>query len=118
MAAELERLPSWEARVQRTTALLGDSTAHAPAALAAAAESFYRKLVVADAYRPAARLAAPVVLFSARDNYVTLGDDYGLRDVCAGPLETHQLPGNHRSILAGDAARTIAERVSALLQEQ
>lgn len=115
VATELERLPSWAARVARVTQLVGEATAHAPAALAAAADSFYRKLVVADAYRPARRLRAPVTLFSARDNYVTLGDDYGLRAVCAGPLATRQLPGNHRSILLGDAARTIADAVSRLL---
>nr|UEN71130.1 fatty acid synthase 2 [Glyphodes pyloalis] len=117
VASELERLPSWQARVQRATQLIGDATSHPADALAAAAESFYRKLVVADAYRPSAKLGAPVTLFSARDNYVTLGDDYGLRDVCSGSLETHQLPGNHRSILLGDAARAIADRVSALLAD-
>ncbi|CAB3260160.1 unnamed protein product [Arctia plantaginis] len=114
VSAELERLPSWEARLARTTALVGEAAgAHAPD-LGAAAEAFYRKLVVADSYRPEARLRAPVALFTARDNYVTLGEDYGLREVCAGALSTRQLAGTHRSILAGDAAAAIAAHLSAL----
>lgn len=115
VTAELERLASWEARVERVAAMLADAAPSDRATLAAAAASFYRKLVIADTYRPEARLAAPVALFTARDNYVTLGEDYGLRPLCAGPLQTRQLAGTHRSILAGDSARTIADHVSALL---
>lgn len=115
VASELEQLPSWEARVSRTTALVGAAAgAHTADALAAAAGSFYRKLVVADTYKPAGRLRAPVTLFKARDNYVTLDEDYGLRAVCAGPLSTQQLAGTHRTILAGDAAAAIAAHLSEL----
>lgn len=115
VAAELERLGGWEARVERCVALLDGAAPFAPAALTEAAASFYRKLLAGDAYRPAGRLAAPVALFTARDNYVTLGDDYGLRDICAGELTARQLPGTHRTILTGDAASAIAEHVSRLL---
>lgn len=114
MFSELEALGGWEARVQHVTALLRAATPHAPAALAAAAGSFYRKLVAGDTYRPSRRLRAPVTLFTARDNYVTLGEDYGLGEVCAGPLRTRQLAGTHRSILAGEAARAIADHLSEL----
>lgn len=117
LSAELERAGDWEARVARCVALLADAAPFPPAALATAAASFYRKLVAGDTYRPAGRLAAPVALFTARDNYVTLGDDYGLRAVCAGELATQQLPGTHRTILAGDSARTIAAHVSRLLAD-
>ncbi|KPJ07407.1 Fatty acid synthase [Papilio machaon] len=116
--SELEALGGWEARVQHVTALLRGVTPHAPAALAAAAHSFYRKLVAGDTYRPARRLRAPVTLFTARDNYVTLGEDYGLAEVCAGPLNTLQLAGTHRSILTGEAARAIADHLSALQSAQ
>lgn len=115
VTAELEALSGWEARVKRVVALLAGAAPGDPAALSAAALSFYRKLLAGDAYRPAAKLASPVHLFTARDNYVTLGEDYGLRAVCAGALTTRQLPASHRSILVGDAARTIADHVSALL---
>lgn len=118
MSAELERLPSWEARLERTTALVGEAAGAQARELGAAAEAFYRKLVVADTYRPAGRLRAPVALFTARDNYVTLGEDYGLREVCAGALSTRQLAGTHRSILAGDAAGAIAAHLSSLQAAQ
>ncbi|XP_049706557.2 fatty acid synthase [Helicoverpa armigera] len=118
VSAELERLPSWEARLARTTQLVGAAAGpHDADALAAAAGSFYRKLVIADTYKPAGRLRAPVTLFTARDNYVTLGEDYGLREVCAGPLHTQQLAGTHRTILAGDAAAAIAAHLSAMLAQ-
>lgn len=116
VSVELERLPSWEARVERVAALVGDAAGPGagPTAVAAAAASFYRKLVAGDAYKPGARLRSPVTLFTARDNYVAVGEDYGLREVCAGELRTRQLPATHRTILTGEAARTIAEHVSAL----
>ncbi|XP_039755412.1 fatty acid synthase [Pararge aegeria] len=113
LAAELERLDGWERRVARAVELLA-AAPHEPAALAAAAASFYRKLVVGDAYRPEGRLRAPVTLFAASDNYVALADDYGLGAVCAGKLTTRRLPGDHRSILAGDAAAAIAAHLSEL----
>lgn len=117
VAAQLERLDSWAARVERTVQLAGGGAGHAAPELAAAAEAFYRKLVAADTYAPAGSLRAPVQLFTARDNYVTLGEDYGLRAVCAGPLRTRQLPATHRSILAGDAAAAIADHLSQLLAQ-
>lgn len=116
VSAELERLPSWEARLAHTTSLVGPAAGpHGAEALAAAANSFYRKLVIADTYKPAGRLRAPVTLFTARDNYVTLGEDYGLRAVCSGELHTQQLAGTHRTILAGDAAAAIAQHLSMML---
>lgn len=114
VSGELERLPSWEARVELVARLVGEGAAYDRGTLAAAAASFYRKLVAGDAYRPAARVRGPVTLFTARDNFVALGEDYGLRDVCAGRLLTRQLPATHRSILAGDAAAAIARHVSEL----
>ncbi|XP_059050695.1 fatty acid synthase-like [Achroia grisella] len=113
VSAELARLGGWEARVRRVAALL----AEAEAALAPAAAAFYGKLAVGDAYRAAGRVRAPVTLFRARDNYVALDEHYGLRELCAGPLAARQLPGDHRSILAGDAAQLIADHVSALLEQ-
>ncbi|KAM3957748.1 fatty acid synthase-like [Aphomia sociella] len=117
LTTELTLLASWEARVQRVVSLVADSTPHSADTLAVAAASFYGKLAMADSYRPEGRVAAPVSLFRARDNFVTLGDDYGLRALCDGELTSQQLPGNHRSILTGDSARVIADRVSAALLE-
>lgn len=115
LSEELEQLASWEERVRRAVAELAGCTPHPADALAAAGAAFYRKLAVADSYKPSGRLRAPVHLFTASDNYVTLGEDYGLRALCEGALHTQQLAGTHRSVVAGAAARAIAERVNALL---
>ncbi|CAK1550869.1 unnamed protein product [Leptosia nina] len=114
MSAELERLADWGERVARVAELVGGVGVDAET-LAAAAESFYRKLVVADAYRPRGKVRAPVTLFTARDNYVELAADYGLGTVCAGALDVRQLPGTHRSILTGEPARAIADLLSSSL---
>ncbi|XP_052754570.1 fatty acid synthase [Galleria mellonella] len=116
LAAELVQLASLEERVRRVAELLAAATSHATAELAPAAAAFYGRLAMADAYRPGGRVRAPVTLFRARDNYVTLDDHYGLRELCAGPLAAHQLPADHRSILAGEPAQAIADHVSATLQ--
>lgn len=141
VSAELERLADWSERVDRTVALLAGAASYSPEALAQAAHSFYRKLVMADRYRPAGELRAPVTLFTARDNYVALRHDYGLSEVCTGevtvrPIATvieasrlrlryslfarvqvRQLAGNHRTILGGAAATAIAQHVSELLMD-
>lgn len=119
---ELERLPSRTARAERVADMLaagGAGTAggrHTRAALFEAALSFYDKLAVGDSYRPSARLRGPVRLFTARDNYVTLDPLYGLREACAGEVQATQLPADHRSILTGTAAQTIADQVSEWLE--
>ncbi|CAG9560847.1 unnamed protein product [Danaus chrysippus] len=46
-----------------------------------------------------------------------MSDDYGLGEVCAGPLATRRLPGTHRSILAGAAAKDIADHLSRTLAQ-
>lgn len=74
-------MPTWEARLARTTELLSSVTMYPEKELAVAAESFYKKLVAADAYQPANKYSGPVTLVRAQDNYVTLGNDYGLTPV-------------------------------------
>ncbi|XP_060802513.1 fatty acid synthase-like [Amyelois transitella] len=113
MSMELEKLPNWEARMARVQAELEGLTPHSPVELGAAALSFYRKLALADTYKPSGRISAPVTLFRARDNYVlTVGEDYGLRALCAGPLSLQQLPGTHRSVVTGAPALTIAQHLN------
>lgn len=49
--------------------------------MGAAAQSFYQKLVAGDSYQPATKYTGEVTLIKAQDNYVTLGEDYGLSPV-------------------------------------
>ncbi|KAI8423484.1 hypothetical protein MSG28_012600 [Choristoneura fumiferana] len=108
--SEMEGLENWDARVARVTDLIVESDLRfEKEVVKIAAYTFYRKLVLGDTYKPAAKLASPVILFRARDNYVALDEDYGLREVCAGKLLTRELAGTHRTILEGESGLIIAE---------
>lgn len=74
-------LKTWEERVARATQILSGATPFPADQLAAAASSFYYKLVAADKYKPSAHFNGPVTLIKASDNYVQLGNDYGLSEV-------------------------------------
>ncbi|XP_049809979.1 fatty acid synthase isoform X1 [Schistocerca nitens] len=106
---ELMALPTWEARLQRSTEFLAGNVRYPAEQLAKAAESFYHKLMAADKYQPSAQYAGSVTLVRAKDNYVSLGDDYGLSKVCKKPVKIHSLKGNHREILFGDSAKKVAD---------
>jgi fatty acid synthase len=49
--------------------------------LTLAAESFYLKLAAADQYQPTGRFSGTISLVRAKDNFMKLGDDYGLTQV-------------------------------------
>lgn len=74
-------LSSWEERLNATTQMLSDVTPYKPAEIASAATSFYGKLSAADKYKPTGTFNGPVTLVKAIDNYVQMGEDYGLSDV-------------------------------------
>jgi fatty acid synthase len=106
--AELVALKTWEERLARATQIVSDSAPYPKEQLAAAAASFYYKLVAADKYKPNSHFKGPVTLIRAIDNYVQLGDDYGLSEVCKGNIKVQPLEGNHRSILGGTTVQKIA----------
>ncbi|KAI5717132.1 hypothetical protein M8J77_000765 [Diaphorina citri] len=108
---ELQSLGSYQARLEKTAEILKASGVPYPTQdVAKAAESFYQKLVLGDKYRPSSKLSGDIQLVRAQDNYVTLGDDYGLSAICKNKTQVriHALPGNHRSILTGETASRIA----------
>lgn len=81
VATELASLKSWEERLVYTTEVLSGISPFPADQLALAAASFYYKLVAADKYKPNSHFKGQVVLVRAIDNYVALGDDYGLSTV-------------------------------------
>ncbi|XP_046659342.1 fatty acid synthase isoform X2 [Homalodisca vitripennis] len=113
---DMQALTGWEKRLSLATQLLSGSTPFPESELAAAAESFYKKLVAADAYKPSGTYTGPVTLIKATDNYVSLGKDYGLAPICSQPVNIQSVKGNHREILAGDSALKIAEIISQTLK--
>jgi hypothetical protein len=77
----LSSLPTWQARLKQCTDLLKDATLFPAEQLALAAESFYFKLAAADQYQPMGRFSGTISLVRAKDNYMNLGEDYGLSQV-------------------------------------
>ncbi|XP_003423914.1 fatty acid synthase [Nasonia vitripennis] len=70
---------------------------------------FFKKLRAANSYVPGGKYQGPVTLIKAKDNFVTLNDDYGLSQICRQNVRIAELLGNHRSILSGDSVKKIAE---------
>ncbi|XP_066991506.2 fatty acid synthase [Anabrus simplex] len=109
---ELQALVSWDDRLKRSTEMLAGATMYPAEQLATAAESFYHKLMAADQYQPNGRYSGKVTLVRAKDNYMSLGEDYGLTPVCTQKVKVHALEGNHREILKGTTAKKIAELIN------
>lgn len=108
VVSELLSLKTWEDRLNRTTRILSKSTPFSSEQLAAAAASFYFKLVAADKYKPNTKFRGEVTLVRAIDNFVQMGDDYGLATLCHKKVHIQPLDGNHRSILTGKSVTKIA----------
>jgi thioesterase domain-containing protein len=77
--------------------------------IAAAASSFFDKMVAADAYKPASKVSksTPVLLIRASEsstNSSALGKDYGLSSICEGILRVKEMKGSHQSFIAGGTA--------------
>lgn len=108
----LSSLPTWEARLKHCTELLKGATPFPAEQLASSAESFYFKLAAADQYQPTNKFSGIVSLVRAKDNFMKLGDDYGLSTVCKKKVTVHELSGDHRQILKGDSAKKVAEILS------
>lgn len=74
-------MKTWEERQSRATQILSGATPFPENQLTSAAASLYYKLVAADKYKPSSQFQGGVTLIRAIDNYVQLGDDYGLHSV-------------------------------------
>ncbi|XP_061710593.1 fatty acid synthase-like isoform X2 [Cydia pomonella] len=117
VANELEQLPDGDSRLCCLAEIANSRGGRADVdMLRDAATSIRRKLSISFHYKPTSRLQAPVTLFKALDNYMALDEDYGLKAICE-ELNVRELEGTHRSILAGDSARAVANHVSELLAQ-
>lgn len=77
----MQSFNSWDERLHYMTELLKSSASFSAKQLSEAAKSFYDKLVAADAYQPSSKFGGRVTLLSAKDNFISLGKDYGLTPV-------------------------------------
>lgn len=81
VASELMSLKSWDERLTKAIDMLSGLTPYKPEEIAQAATSFYGKLAAADKYKPSGKFSGKVTLVKAIDNYVQMGEDYGLSEV-------------------------------------
>jgi len=106
--------------------------------LKTAAKLFHGKLFVSFYYKPEQKFNGSVTLVTAKDNFVSLGPDYGLTPVCIiiiiyiykhlfitklyffflilqlcnCSLNIHSVSGDHRQIVKGESANSVAQIIS------
>ncbi|KAL0271260.1 UNVERIFIED_CONTAM: hypothetical protein PYX00_008407 [Menopon gallinae] len=107
---ELLALPSYDARLQRTTEILKDVST--PQDIADAAASLYKRLLIGDQYEPTGKFNGSVIFVKAESNFVELGDDYGLNEVCRSEIKPQVVSGTHKSILTGESCKKISRIIS------
>lgn len=79
---DLVALPTLEARVNRVSNIIaGKKGNKVVSEIAQAADSFYKKLVVADSYKPSAKFSGETTLLRVDGNYLSMSEDYGLSNV-------------------------------------
>lgn len=115
MTEECNALPDhdskirWTAEKLKATGVLKDALEDIEAAI----ESFWRKLVISDGYKPSKKLSCNTVrLFRAIGGHLEaqgLGKDYGLGEVCEVPVEVVEVEGDHDTFIQGDGAKKIAD---------
>lgn len=60
---------------------------------------FTRLLLIGDVYKPSSILPGPVHLVKAVDSFQS-GEDYGLSELCKGPVTVDKVSGNHETCVA------------------
>jgi fatty acid synthase len=120
LSEECNALKSHQAKLEWTVSKLQAFGSFPDRAdLLAAVESFWCKLMMADAYKPAKKLqCASVQLFKATEGHNEaqgLGSDYGLSEVCSAPVVVHSIEGDHDSFIQGDSAKNIAKIINKAL---
>ncbi|XP_012270411.1 fatty acid synthase [Orussus abietinus] len=70
---------------------------------------FFKKLQAANMYKPTSKFQGSITLFKAKDNFVSVNEDYGLSEICCQKIHVEELAGNHRTILSGSSVKKIAD---------
>jgi len=118
LSEECNSLSDHEAKINWTVEkLVGSGKFQDRENIAAAVESFWCKLKMADEYTVGSqRLGSPrVTLFRTTGGHSEsegLGEDYGLGKVCRGEVVVHKVPGDHTTFIQGNSARDIANIIN------
>ncbi|CAB3365146.1 Hypothetical predicted protein [Cloeon dipterum] len=104
---DLVSLPSLEARLARVSSMIaGNKGNKVVSEINQAAESFYKKLIVADSYKPSGKFGGDTTLLRVDGNYLSMSDDYGLSNVCKKKVVVHTIKGNHRDLVQNSSSTT------------
>ncbi|KAJ3657154.1 hypothetical protein Zmor_016179 [Zophobas morio] len=109
---ELKLLKTWEERLDKITQILSGAVPVSDEDVRDAAASFFYKVVAANKYQPKFKFKGKVTLIKATENYIDVGNDYGLSEVCELNVKVDAIEGNHRSILVGSSVERIANIVN------
>ncbi|KAI0233783.1 Fatty acid synthase [Lamellibrachia satsuma] len=116
MSSRLQAQPDWKARLHvAIDYLFATNQFTNRSELEMAAESFYKKLVIADKYKPDAILSRPVLLITASSRHANqdaIGIDYGLSKVCSAPVVVQTVEGDHASFILGQSALKVADIIN------
>ncbi|XP_062142806.1 fatty acid synthase [Drosophila sulfurigaster albostrigata] len=108
-------IPTWEEKLEKFAELMSVEITQPVETIRMAAKVFYRKLELADNYKPKLKLKSKVTLVKPTDNSAKLDEDYRLKEVCTRPVEVHTVEGNHRTFLLEDQSlvtiQSILERL-------
>ncbi|XP_017037404.1 fatty acid synthase [Drosophila kikkawai] len=95
-------IPTWEEKLERFAELMSNEITQPVETIKKSAKLFYKKLELADGYKPTLKLKSNVTLVKPTDNSAKLDEDYRLKEVCTKPVEVHTVEGNHRTFLIED----------------
>ncbi|KAH8306769.1 hypothetical protein KR044_013279, partial [Drosophila immigrans] len=108
-------IPTWEEKLEKFAELMSVEITQPMETIRTAAKLFYKKLELADTYKPKLKLKSKVTLVKPTDNSAKLDEDYRLKEVCLKPVEVHTVEGNHRTFLLEDQSlatiQSILERL-------
>ncbi|XP_015126151.1 fatty acid synthase [Diachasma alloeum] len=104
----LKEIDDYRAMMDRMAELIGP-TPFSSEDMKVAGMLFYYKILAAHDYKPTKKYAGSVTLIKSTDNFFSIGQDYNLSEHCSQNVNIEELSGNHRTILAGENAKIIAE---------
>ncbi|XP_063235501.1 fatty acid synthase-like isoform X2 [Bacillus rossius redtenbacheri] len=101
-----------EERLSLLGKILGGMTECPSEQVVAAANSFYKKMLMAYNYKPQEKLKGDVTLFRTTTKTLNLGHDYDLSKICNSRVNVYTLESDHKNILQANCIKEIAPVVS------
>ncbi|XP_055919370.1 fatty acid synthase [Eupeodes corollae] len=111
VARLLNKIPTWEAKVEKCAELLHAEIEQPIELIKQAAITFWKKLSAADAFEAKRKVKCHVTLIKPTENYAKLEEDYGLSEVCEKGVDVLTVEGNHRTFLIEEKSLETIESI-------